>query len=111
MCTSISGARSSAHASQQRHRRVSESAGVEHHRLACVGGGVDPAQQFSFAIGLPHNGFQAKFGGFAIDERHQVLVGGVAVDARLTVAEPAEVRTVEHEHCLKSHGATSAISE
>ena len=92
----------------QRHRRVGERAGVEHHRLAGVGGGVDPAQQFGFAIGLPHNGFQAQFGGFAIDERDQVFVGGAAVDLRLAATEPAEVRTVDDLDCR--HCVTSAYA-
>ena len=62
MCTSISGARQLGTRIAQRHRRVGQRAGVEDHRLAGIGGGVDPVQQLGLAVALPHNGFQAKLG-------------------------------------------------
>jgi class 3 adenylate cyclase len=86
LCTGVS----------QRDRRVGERSGVENHRLGRVGGGVDPAEQLGLAVGLAHNGFQGEFGGFAFDERDQIVMGGAAVDLGLAVAEPAEVRAVDH---------------
>ena len=79
----------------QRHRRVRQPTGVEDHRFFPVGGQMDPVQQLSLAVTLPHNDFQSELGGLAFDQRDQIVVGGVAVDLRFAAAEPTEVGPVD----------------
>ena len=94
MCTSISGPRSSAQASRSATEVWVKRTGVEDHRVAGVGGRMDQVQQVGFTVALPHNSFQAKLLGFAFDQRDQLVVGGAAVDLRLTAdrAGPGWVR-------------------
>jgi hypothetical protein len=82
MCTSISGARSSAH-----------------------------VKQLTLAVALSHNGFQVKLVGFVFDQLGEFVVCGAAVDLGFATAEPTQVGTVQHKHGLKSHDVTAAISE
>ena len=73
-----------------------QAARVEDHRFLRVSGLVNPFQQFGFAVALPHNGFEPEFGGVALDQRDQLVVGGAAVDVGFALAEPAQIRAVDH---------------
>jgi hypothetical protein len=95
----------------QRHRRMSERSGVQHHGVARVGSGMDPIEQIGFAIALSHHGFQTEPLGLVFDQRHQLVVGGAAVDLRLAATESAQVGAVEHQHGLETHCPTAPISE
>ena len=55
-------------------------------QVAGIGGRVNPVQQVSFAVTLPHNGFHAQLVCLALYQRHQLVVGGAAVDIRLAAA-------------------------
>ena len=94
----------------QRHRGVREATGVEDHRFARIGGQMDPIQQLGLAIALPHNNFEPKLGGFAFDQRGQLVVGGAAVDIRLAPAQPAQVRAIDDIHGDRSrHDAPTSL--
>src|ERR1700684_3136135 len=56
---------------------------------------MDPVQQLTLAVTLPHNDFQSQVGSLAFDQRDKIVVGGVAVDFRLTAAQPTKVGSVD----------------
>jgi hypothetical protein len=92
----------------QRHRRVRQTARVEHHRLPGVGGTVNPIQQVCFAIALPHNGLQPQLDRGFLDQRRQLVVGCAAVQVGLAQPEPAQVGPVDHVDHGRHAAATSA---
>src|SRR5271166_4123189 len=75
---------------------------------------MDPVQQLGFVIALPHNSFESERGGFALDQRRQLLMRRVPVHVGLAPAQPAQVRAVDdidrdrHEASSPAYAAASS---
>ena len=108
MCTSISGARSSAQASRTAYGVVRPGARVEHHRGALVGRRVQPAEHLVLRVGLPDLTSRPSSRPVCSHSVDQVGVRGDAVDVDLPGAQPAQVRPVEDVD--GGHRATSAYA-
>ncbi len=79
----------------QHDRGVSQSAGVENYGFAGIRRVVDPAEQIAFVIALTNNHLDAQFFSGRDTQLDQIVVRGRAVHLRLTLAETAEIRSVD----------------
>src|ERR1700712_4439795 len=93
----------------QRHRGVGQCTRIQHDGLTRIGGVVDPAQQLGLAVALPDQHVEAEVRGLAFDQSDEIVMGGAAVDLGLTLAEPAQVWTVDHVDPARHE--TAPISE
>src|SRR3954452_23803182 len=70
---------------------------VEHDRGLLVGGGVEPVEHLALVVGLADLDVETEVSAPADTEVDELVVRRVAVDLRLSPAQPAQVRTVEHQ--------------
>jgi len=102
------------HRVHQRVGVVGERAGVEHYRCGTVARLVHPGHQLTLVLGLPDLDVKAEFLARRLAQLDEVGVGRGAVHGRLSLAEAAQVRPVEHEHptaipySVGGHAATAS---
>src|SRR5690606_38097109 len=77
--------------------------GVEQHRDLVVGCLVEPVEHDALVVGLAHLDVEVERGSPGDTLLDQLVVGGVAVDLRLTATEPPEIGAVEHPHLRRHH--------
>src|ERR1700730_11349675 len=70
---------------------------------------MNQVDQFSFAVALPHNGFQPELGGGPLDYGNELCICGVAVHIRLAQPQPVQIRAVQHVDLR--HGVSSSWLE
>src|SRR5215471_2116284 len=89
-----------------------ERARVKHHGQPLVTSLVHPGDELPLVLGLPDLGVQAELLAGRLAQGHQVRVRRRAVHGRLALAEPAEVRPVEHEYppAMLAHVATASYA-
>jgi hypothetical protein len=76
---------------------VGPGGGVEDHRVAVVGGLVEPLEHLALVVRLAEVHVEAQFRAGRDAERLEVGEGLGAVDRRFALAEPVEVRAVQDQ--------------
>jgi len=95
-----------------RHRRVSEGAGIDDHEAGAIGArGVQPVDDLALVVAL--EGVQAEPGRGRLGAQPVLDLGqrGAAIDLGLTSAESVQIGAVDDQHVHASNSPTGGLAE